>query len=70
MSTFVAAPVMMAYGTKTKAPIKVLAKTMVGVEKLSRAIAIKKYGSPQKTPVSRNSINPRRDTCIAYWINT
>jgi len=33
---------MMAYGTKTNAPIKVLAKTMVGVEKLSRAIAIKK----------------------------
>lgn len=58
----------MAYGTKTNAPIKVLAKTMVGVEKLSRAIAIKKYGSPQKTPVSRNSTNPRRDTGQAYWI--
>jgi hypothetical protein len=32
----------MAYGTSTKAPIRVLAKTMVGVEKLSRAMAIKK----------------------------
>jgi hypothetical protein len=42
LSTFLAAPVMMAYGTNTNAPIKVLAKTMVGVEKLSSAIAIKK----------------------------
>lgn len=40
--TFFAAPVLIAYGTKTKAPIRVLAKTMVGVEKLSRAMAIKK----------------------------
>jgi hypothetical protein len=34
----------------------------VGVEKLSRASAIKKYGRPQNRPAIENRIKPRDDT--------
>ena len=49
---------MAAYGIRTRAPRKVLRKTMEGVEKLSKANAIKKYGSPQNTPARENRTMP------------
>jgi hypothetical protein len=51
-----------AYGIKNMTPSKVLRKTMEGVEKLSRAMTIKKYGRPQIKPTRAKRIRPFRVT--------
>jgi hypothetical protein len=55
-------PVSAAYGISIKAPRRVLANTIVGVEKLSRASAMKKYGRPQNSPANEKRIRPLVDT--------
>jgi hypothetical protein len=55
-------PMRAAYGIRNMTPSKVLRKTMEGVEKLSRAMTIKKYGRPQIKPTRAKRIRPFRVT--------